>query len=407
MWRGLKNKILQNTKASGIEIVLLPGGGMHINVASASLEKNTIVKIDELSGNNLEELSAKLNKKYPVSLVLNGKGIITRKIALSKNGSFTLGEVIPNANPGDFYFYADQYESFAIAHIARKELVDGMVGQLQDMGLQVMQVYFGFSSMQNFFPFVRSNNIAASTFVLELDDEKKLLSFEAQEHIQTDVFDLPEVSIANQYVHSLRLISFTAAADLLTEEAGASPKIESQLLVNARTSSVQGKTIKAVALGFLAFIFVLLLANFFAFNHYFNKNKELQVQQLFSNEELQKRRQLQQRITKKQDFLTKTNWNTSAMLSYYADRIASLTPANTLLTGMNIFPAKSGNSEMAGISFKHDTIQLTGVCEDPVELNELQTNLRIVPEFNQVSIKNYAFRKESDKGMFTLEIITK
>ncbi|HYE56507.1 MAG TPA: hypothetical protein VD996_16775 [Chitinophagaceae bacterium] len=407
MWSGLKNKILQNTRATGIEVVLLPGQGMHINCATASLEKNKIIKTDEQGGQSLEGIAARLNKKHPVCLVLNGKGIITRKIPLTKNDSFTLGEVLPNANPGDFYFYADQYEAFAIAHIARKDLVDGLIQQLQEQGLQVMQVYFGFSPAQHFLPFTKAATITSSTFILELGADRQLQGYAMQEQVQTDPFNLPEIPVADQYVHSLRLIAFTAAASLLTEEAGVDLRIDSPLLAQARTSSVQAKMIRTIAMGSLAFIFALLLVNFLVFNHYYNKNKELQVKQLFSNEELQKRQQLQQRISRKQEFLSRSNWNTAARLSYYADRIASLTPSNTLLTGMNIFPARASSSELAGIHFKHDTIQVNGVCEDPVELNELQTNLRIIPEFREVSIKNYAFRKESDKGMFTLEIVTK
>jgi hypothetical protein len=73
---------------------------------------------------------------------------------------------------------------------------------------------------------------------------------------------------------------------------------------------------------------------------------------------------------------------------------------------MQIYPARNNSvTETGNNTFKKDTIIVNGVCDDPVELTQFINGLKVLPDFKEVSIKNYMVRNES--GTFTMEIITR
>jgi hypothetical protein len=63
-------------------------------------------------------------------------------------------------------------------------------------------------------------------------------------------------------------------------------------------------------------------------------------------------------------------------------------------------------SEDGLLNFQQDTIQITGTCGDPAELNRFVNNLRNIRDFRDISIKSYLYKKENQDGVFSMEIIT-
>ena len=138
------------------------------------------------------------------------------------------------------------------------------------------------------------------------------------------------------------------------------------------------------------------------------KNQELQFSQQQNQGQQKKSKELEDKIGRKERFLQRSGWISDSKTSYYADRIASMTPDDVLLTSLNIYPSKTNlEIEKGNNLFKKDTIQINGVCEDPVELNKFITNLKIIPVFNDVSLKSYQYRNEKESGTFLIETIIK
>lgn len=63
--------------------------------------------------------------------------------------------------------------------------------------------------------------------------------------------------------------------------------------------------------------------------------------------------------------------------------------------------------EGQNVDFKKDTIQVSGTCDDPTELNQFTNNLRNIQRFKEVSVRSYNYKKELGSGAFFMEIITK
>ena len=157
----------------------------------------------------------------------------------------------------------------------------------------------------------------------------------------------------------------------------------------------------------LIFLFTLLFVNFLVYEHYFSLNKDREDHRQVSLEQEKKMQKQLTYLQSREDFIRKQGWDQSSRLSLYADRIAGLVPSGTVLTDLWINPVNSTLLGDAGtVSFKKDTLQLTGTCDDPTELNQFTNNLKNVQQFKEVTVRSYNYKKELGSGIFFMEIIT-
>ncbi len=410
MWQTLEQKIVQVNKVTGIEVIFLPDNKYTINCITISSKNNKITRENEATGiTQVGELIKKADAKTPVSIVFNGKGILVKRIVGNQPPDNAVVAVLPNANPADFYFETHPHNDFSVAAIARRELIDAFIQSLKKEGFTILQATLGFSTITNILPFIYLDGqapILTNLFSLQADAQKRITGYETFE--DNDLLRTTEYSIGNLYIKPSHMLAFAAAVNVLTDSLKNAPLLSSATLSNERTEFRYQKLFKAAGMALLAVIFFILLVNFLIYNHYFNKNKELQVTQTFSKEKEEQTAIIQERIKKKEGFLHQSGWHKPCRASLYADRIASLTPYNTILPSMAIYPLKGNASgEFPVMNFKTDTIQVTGTCENPVDINQFMNNLKIITEFKTVALKNYLYKKEKETAIFSLEIITR
>jgi hypothetical protein len=132
---------------------------------------------------------------------------------------------------------------------------------------------------------------------------------------------------------------------------------------------------------------------------------EIQVSHRLTVDEIEHNSRRRGSIKEKEAFLDWSGWSSSSRISLYADRIASMVPEGTLLLSMKIFPVNMTHfTEQIG--FMKDTIQITGICDDPTQLNQFSNNLKNISYFKKVSIDNYFLKKDNQDGLFNMEILT-
>lgn len=412
MWQTIEQKIVQVNKVTGIEVIFLPDNRYTINCISIIHKKNRINREQEAGGiANISELAKKIDSKTPLSVVFNGKGILVKKIQGSQPADNAVITVLPNANPADFFYETQPYGDFSVAAIARKDLIENFIQSLKKEGFTVLQAHLGFHAITNVLPFIyldEQSSLVTNLFLLQANAQKKITGFESRDLQDQEQLRTTEYSIGDLYIRPTHLLAFAAAVNILTDSLKNAPVLASTTLTGERNEFRDQKIFRFAGITLLTAIFFILLLNFIIYSHYFNKNKELQVTRVFSKEKNEEAAILQERIKRKEDFLHRSGWHKPCKASFYADRIASLTPFNTLLTTMAIYPLKSNVSgEFPVMNFKTDTIQLTGTCENPVEINQFMNNLKIITEFKTVALKNYLYKKEKETATFSLEIITR
>src|SRR3546814_17368441 len=84
-----------------------------------------------------------IGRDVPVAISINGKGIIHRMLpedGVDENG---LKTVLPNAKAEDFYVQQTEWEGATWLSVARREVVDKIVEQVEQLGVAVVCVALG------------------------------------------------------------------------------------------------------------------------------------------------------------------------------------------------------------------------------------------------------------------------
>jgi hypothetical protein len=404
----LNDKILQIRKATGVEIFISSTGEWLANAVEVAVEKEKLMKDKEHHRTSIEELARKLPMENPVALSVSGKGILIKKITAEefKGNYFEL--LFPNANPNDFHISFNEMGESVWIYLIRKNILDEIVNKVRTLGFKLLYISIGPSAIENIIPFLDLNSfsvIRSNAYLIKLDNKGEFTRIENSE--LTDDAGREEYNIGDQYIKAPIIGSFAVSLYLFSTNISERPDADRRIM-EERENYRYAQYFKKTGWAALIFVLVVLLLNFTVYNHYFKLNQELQV-----SENLSKVRQIdeqknQEKFNIESAFLQATGWDHRSKISFYADRIASLVPENTLLTNMQIFPMKEGSfQDENGTYFKMDTILVSGNCDDPENLAAFLSNLKNSTIVEFVGIKDYSYKKDKGKGYFNMEIITK
>ena len=149
--------LLDSSSAAGVECILLPDaspndssigrGKIVFNLLVFKKERSKVKTEVSHTGIDFETIKKVLSAKIPVSLVINGKGIIHKKVSVSDKEDFPslLHKVFPNANPSEFYVQntpADN-SSNAFVSIIRKNIADDIIAQFSNSGFYIVSCLMG------------------------------------------------------------------------------------------------------------------------------------------------------------------------------------------------------------------------------------------------------------------------
>ena len=378
MWRRIRDKILQVNAAIGMEMILLPEQQVMINVVIAKNRKNKIIKDWFTQGAKRVDELKEVNRKLPVSLVLTGKGVLTKKLRLQGDENPVLS-VFPQGNPAEFYYQVLKGDPYSYVSIARRSLVDHAVASIQQAGFRVLDISLGFTAIEPLLSFIEQPAFNTATYSLRAA-QGVITDFELQ---QTELLNQEEYLISQQYLRSYDLLAFAAATGLLIGNEHS----DIEILRVQREELKYQRYFRTATLSLLMFVFIVLLLNFFVYSYYYQRNDHYAV-----NGHVVNIKGLSSSISDKELFLHNQEWLFQPRSSYFADRLAGFLPDGIWLSALH---------------FKGDTILLHGGCDDPDRINLLISNIKTLKEVKQVEMKNYAYQKEEDIGVFSIDIITK
>ncbi len=272
--------------------------------------------------------------------------------------------MLPNANPNELYVTVTQLEGIASIAIARKEIADKILLELQQHGFHVLSVSIGMQDALNVLPFITlEGEMALQTpqFVLHTNQRREIIDVGNAPSWEPGGYDKIEYNIGDQYVSSPALLAFGSAMGLMVNGPGGPLPFSPQTVLQERTNFTYSRYYTTGLWSLLIFLFTLLFVNFLVYEHYFSLNKDREDHRQVSLEQEKKMQKQLTFLQSREDFIRKQGWDQSSRLSLYADRIAGLVPSGTVLTDLWINPVNSTLLGDAGtVSFKKDTLQLTG-----------------------------------------------
>ncbi|MBA3970727.1 MAG: hypothetical protein H0X46_01020, partial [Bacteroidetes bacterium] len=333
--------IIKVKRVAGIEICLLPDGGYEINGVLLKRDKSQVFtekKVAELK--EIALLSTFVDPKSPVVLTLTGKGIIHRKVSVSENDSLQaiLNKVLPNANIDEFYIQKQEGDAIPFyVSVIRKSSVDPIVEELnKNKSIHITECYLGPFLVNSIIPLI--DTAVISNEHLYFSSHKLLIrESKIQEILISDVPPMPDIlKVGDELLEGKLVVPFAAALSAFVD--GSSGLINSESLKNAKKEFKEKQKFQLWGWSLLIATFIILLANYFVFDHYWKKQNDINSALQVNQSSLKRYELLNVEYTQKKEFLLENGLLENSRTSFYADKLAASVPASIQLLEMEIHP---------------------------------------------------------------------
>lgn len=384
-----------------------------VEICSDDVYRCRVVKLTKKDGiinfsqmeieDSFDAVCSKISKQSPVCLLLNGKGILYRKLTVSNvlSEPDLIKTIIPNVKPEDFYLQEyivsqENDKSDKLIALARKLQIDKVVSDFSEKFDFIVDVSINPFALDNILQVVSANNILYKNFSFEIK-QQKIYNFNTNSNVnEVQIIEIENNSISSYLLPALAL-GFSFLFDyksIDTSVAGINKKREEYIY--KQKTLFTGK----MALGVL---FSLLLINFLVFDHFYKKVQSEQQMVINQENTIDRLKLLKDEFASKNRFLQQGGLLEQNKVSFYLDRLAATVPSNVTLTDLQLNPLiNSRNKEE--FNFSNNLMRVSGTSLSSSEFNEWMKSLKDDNVFNSVSIISYEHDLRTNSAVFNVEL---
>ncbi|MGD2035046.1 MAG: hypothetical protein PVF73_08320 [Bacteroidales bacterium] len=390
----IKN-FLVNTVA-GINVHFVRTDECRISLVILKTEKGklNVLKTHEL--NDLTSLNEYIDKSIPLWICFTGRSVISRKLNEDPGENY-LNHILPNARQTDFavsHLTNSQGEAFVSA--LRSENLEKIASEVRDAGYSVLGYSIGPSPVAVLFEYGLSDEQELSVPGYRiLQSDNQLSDVQTEEKDPTGHYRIAGESMDNNL-----LLPFSAAFSYLTDKRGHDTVIAEDIRTDEESFLFKRINRYFIA-GSLAFLFLLLLINFFVFNGKRTKNQALSDKLAYYETFFVRRDSLRNEILVKTNLINQVGLKHNTRYGFYSDRIAATVPKGITLNELTINPVQDKVKEGKAIRFR-PLIIVRGESQGSIVLNDW---IKMLDQYGWVKdIEIIGYEKNNNKGNFTFQI---
>ncbi len=273
MIQDIKNIFNLTPKVYAIDVEINGDSTYLCNVVELTKQKGSIhFTVLEAAGEPLK----KITKKDPVCLILNGKGIIHRKITVGASlpDMDIIKQIIPNVNPEDFYIQKQEIagqKQAQIISLARKSLIDKVIADFSASFDFIVDVSISPFALDDILPVIQNENSLHYKNIQIHLRENSIEDFTVQVENKTQTLE-----IGNQSVETLLLPALGTGFSFLINPTASHAPIDTVQERNKEYLYRQ-KTQLTGKISLIS-VFIILIINFLIFDHYYKKTQDEQPQ---------------------------------------------------------------------------------------------------------------------------------
>ena len=396
MFKKLVRHITEGNTYQGLEIFDFSGKET-FSLLKLRQKKGELDLLDSLTCEKLDELLPRIDKKAPLFVTFNSAKVLKKNVQseAKNNPELLLVNAFPNLELDNFYYQVAQAGANAIVCISKKEHIDWYLEQLQKMGINPFQISLGLSEMDALSGHV-DGTLIGSNFEVYFENSS-LIGFNPSINP-----DSKNTTIGGLPLEREHILPFSQLLGYLS----AKPKISNLSSVNSEHAN-NFKNLRIFDFGIkttLGFFLVLLLGNFFAFNHYHTENQQLESN--LANGSLQDSsiKQLSQRVSAKEERFNMLTKSKNSKTSLYFDKLGMGIPPSIYLGDMQIQPLLFPIRKDKPIELQEQALQVSGVTNDKNAFTVWSDNLETQDWVHRVEIMDYEYISSSSAN-FTLNLV--
>lgn len=343
--------------------------------------------------------------KIPLILIINGKGVILKKVTLGENSNPDFEDIIrrslPAVNTADFYVQIyKQSDSSAFIALCRKEQPDQNIELIRNKKHDLAAVLVGAPAIIGLKPLWTSYNAIPTTLHLaELsNNELDTISSNAPSHSETIKID----DLVIPFEHTLGM---AAGLSYLVQN----PIAESSdaAIISIETHHREKNKFRFLMIGAVAIAFVLAIGNVIFYTNYFDKNNKLETELSVYQGKYEQINELLNDYQKNKNLIENAGVLNKNKLSEYGDKIAKTIPDEIVLSELYFNPKKeSDESEDSLLTFETGHLVLKGNCSKSFIINEWVNVLKMQKFIKNVNLEKFTYNNEGLLPNFEIRLVT-
>ena len=388
----------------GVECVFKDSDEYCFNVVSLSERKKKLEIKHCFEVSTSEEIKKTIKKDSAINLIINGKGVITKKISFNPadEDALLISKCLPGANTADFYFQKYMVsETVAYISVIRKQSLDTLLKFFAVNKILVVSVSLGPFSVENIFSLLSLNQY--------LEQQIQIGSFEL--NILSGKIDQIKLAekLSNQPLHmdgldikpSLAFAFVAAMGFYIPNEI----KIQDSIFLSNREEHKELKLHNSMMQWFMAALVIICFSSFSFYKYYRSEFKTYYAKVQVNQEKLSKYENLKEEIKEKKELLFKNGLLQSSKISYYSDQIAAGLHEEVKLTRMDFSPIKKvSNDGKDELFFQGEKLLISGHCSESFDFNQWVKTLQKFKWVKTVSILNYMQDRSTELASFNIEL---
>ncbi len=341
----------------GLEITEIEGEEAFFLV-EVRKRKGELLVTRTLKPRSMEEIGLSIPKDRPVSVCINTANVLSKSMgnASSDHPDSIVDQAFPNLDLGNFYYEVLQLRSSPIVTIAKKEVVDKIIGHIADLKLQVAHFSLGVSDLGNMLAYFKSGSIYTAAHRIHLDNGL-ISGTNPSETRESMIYDLNGLQLHNAFV-----LPFSAVLGHLNQRIPHTNYTE--VLQKLKWEFKNRRIFGQVAKFSLTFLLTLLLANFLVYQFFHEKVEDLNVAMAATSSQKEELGLLDATVQRKQERAEALGTSSNSRATYYLDRLAQRIPSSVLLNGMTYQPLTKPVRDEKPIVPLDGQLQVSGIAKD-------------------------------------------
>lgn len=379
--------------------------GFLFNFLSVNYKKGELVPVLKEEGISKSDLHLDfIPPNIPLCILLEGRGVVHKKVSLSEKKEVSIFEVFPNIKLAEFYAQEVLTEEYVFYSVIRKETLDEILKTVKDFDLNVVKVILGHYEFSLLLDYMNTPDVEVNI------GGKKLVyrSGELMEYCASTDHQNEEISISLGGKTTLNQLFICLYASVLSiyknKNDIISPNVES-VQHNFKESVFQFFFKKAVVFYGVG-LFIALFVNGIFFTYlYSESSKQDQVIELNTQENL-----LQKNETDIQNryryFYQENSWSPYPIKTYYLQKIIKNIPSDVLLTDFSFSPLLESESQKKMYPiFDTKKIMVSGTCNNTLLLNDWIENIKTNEWVSESKVIQYNFDEYQKRGLFKFIVV--
>jgi hypothetical protein len=372
------SKIIQLNKLQVVGLVRKENEEIY-NVLTVHKNGNKINILSAVTFYSYEDFTKNTDAKLPVLLLIDGKGVLNKKIDFNNSDDVNWSKTIDLKTIYHTSFKSDNYNFMSFC---RENAAQEILSKLKQNNFHVIDIYVGsfLSALLN--NYIKKEIIFSGDLALKFENEKLTNFIRKTELQKTENYTIGEDVISSEFLplYGAIIHFFIQQKEVVKSE---NKSVEVDEILYKKAFSVLGMVMLG---GFL----VLLMTSYFLIQYYGTKNAELTLQSVYSSQSYKQLQELENQKEKQLGILKESSLMSSKFLSFYGYELMKETPSVIALTALNIIPIDKEVKPEKKINFEIKSIILKGESTNESAINnwmEKLKEMKWIKRFEIISLK--------------------